>query len=426
MPTEHNVITDPELHEPKAIAVAVAGTVYVANGAGSGAWTNLSGAATVVINAIGDFPTPSGGIITLAADTIYLIGAAISTANRFVLGNNTTVTSGSLFGPILDYTGVGDMFTGTDVSALFQDLRIDCSGGGTVFNITDTVGGVKTVGLVNTRVISCGKVGTFDDLFGLSTDAFAAFDADDGIEILGTNWQLLSLVRSAILSATSTTYTGLKLGTSVHQVLELTNTRFSALTPSVGISGSASSANLAANRLATVNFCEFLDTIVPLGTITKGDLRWVFRDNDGIDDTTKSADVFLTGTETVTNGGLGVFVPVNGTNWTSDISEKFSTTTGGVITYDSEQDDCFFIVATASIEKVGGGANQLAMRISKNGTEDAKSEAVTQSADPTSVTCIAILQLTKTDTITVEVSNLDSGTPNTTVTRANISVTRSG
>lgn len=35
----HSTLTDPYLHEPKGIASASAGKVYIANGAGSGSWT---------------------------------------------------------------------------------------------------------------------------------------------------------------------------------------------------------------------------------------------------------------------------------------------------------------------------------------------------------------------------------------------------
>lgn len=38
MTVDHDTLTDPELHEPKGIAVAVADSVLVANGAGSGTW----------------------------------------------------------------------------------------------------------------------------------------------------------------------------------------------------------------------------------------------------------------------------------------------------------------------------------------------------------------------------------------------------
>lgn len=37
---EHVDLTDPQLHEPKGAAAASSGEVYVANGAGSGTWTN--------------------------------------------------------------------------------------------------------------------------------------------------------------------------------------------------------------------------------------------------------------------------------------------------------------------------------------------------------------------------------------------------
>lgn len=38
MTIEHNVITDPNVHEPKGISIAAADKVYVSDGAGSGAW----------------------------------------------------------------------------------------------------------------------------------------------------------------------------------------------------------------------------------------------------------------------------------------------------------------------------------------------------------------------------------------------------
>jgi hypothetical protein len=40
---EHNVITDPEIHEPKGAAAATDRTVYQANGSGSGAWNKIAG-----------------------------------------------------------------------------------------------------------------------------------------------------------------------------------------------------------------------------------------------------------------------------------------------------------------------------------------------------------------------------------------------
>lgn len=38
MTVQHNAITDPDIHEPKGIAAATEGKVYVSNGASSGTW----------------------------------------------------------------------------------------------------------------------------------------------------------------------------------------------------------------------------------------------------------------------------------------------------------------------------------------------------------------------------------------------------
>lgn len=38
----HSTLTDPYLHEPKGVASASSGNVYVSNGSGSGSWTSLN------------------------------------------------------------------------------------------------------------------------------------------------------------------------------------------------------------------------------------------------------------------------------------------------------------------------------------------------------------------------------------------------
>lgn len=42
MTVEHSTLTGASLHEPKGVAAASSGTVYVANGLGSGAWSSLA------------------------------------------------------------------------------------------------------------------------------------------------------------------------------------------------------------------------------------------------------------------------------------------------------------------------------------------------------------------------------------------------
>ena len=56
---DHKAITDPEIHEPKGISTAGSDEVYVANGAGGGAWKNgpISGQSAATE---GSHPTSDG------------------------------------------------------------------------------------------------------------------------------------------------------------------------------------------------------------------------------------------------------------------------------------------------------------------------------------------------------------------------------
>lgn len=52
----HSTLTTTNLHEPKGVASAATGQVYVANGSGSGAWTTVEG--LTITGMIADFVTP--------------------------------------------------------------------------------------------------------------------------------------------------------------------------------------------------------------------------------------------------------------------------------------------------------------------------------------------------------------------------------
>lgn len=132
---EHVDIVDPEIHEPKGVASATSGQVYVADGAGSGAWTtgadsliktatagqivvaNGAGLATAQIGARMGWQdwndaTTSGTPITLStAGTFFVMtndgaGAATSTAYKIPDHGNIWNTSTNRF----DFTSlaIGD------------------------------------------------------------------------------------------------------------------------------------------------------------------------------------------------------------------------------------------------------------------------------------------------------------------------------
>lgn len=76
----HNTLTDPYLHEPKGISTALAGQIYVADGAGSGDWVENS-------RIVGGYLTFSTGSpyahSTTTSDTVLNPSFSLSTNNGF-------------------------------------------------------------------------------------------------------------------------------------------------------------------------------------------------------------------------------------------------------------------------------------------------------------------------------------------------------
>ena len=95
----HSSLTDPLIHEPKGVASASVGKVYVANGSGSGTWTsketlvgetltgyidNISASSTVYV------PIPFAGTIS---KVVTVLEAAISSANATITVKNAAAAS---------------------------------------------------------------------------------------------------------------------------------------------------------------------------------------------------------------------------------------------------------------------------------------------------------------------------------------------
>ena len=224
------------------------------------------------------------------------------------------------------------------------------------------------------------------------------------------------------------------LGSSTAPIIEFSNLSFTAPSGAFGISGLAASGNLPVGRLAMVSNCEFAGGMTPLENIASNDIRWNFTDNVPIPDSRNAADLFLTGgTETITTGSAGDWQEIGipgggGISWDSDIADRFTVGTNGVLTYVGERDIQVRMSGRATVEKVGGGADVLEVRIAKNWTGAAsdgglaKSRAQTQNADPTTVPIGALTTLTTNDNIRVIFSNV-SGASNIDASVSSLEVT---
>lgn len=129
MPIQHNSLTGSDLHEPKGVASASSGTVYKANGGGSGNWSYVSetiasaplymnnadssvliplaqaGRVRRAVLVLSDAPTAAGAeiVATLRSASGVTLGTATFPVGTSVKGSvveiplSTTVTQGSFF-----------------------------------------------------------------------------------------------------------------------------------------------------------------------------------------------------------------------------------------------------------------------------------------------------------------------------------------
>lgn len=407
MATDHKTISDPEVHEPKDITTANAGEVYIADGASGGTWTAIDGSNVVCVDSESDFPTAVAGIITLLGSTIYVITGIISTANRFVVGNKTTVTANSIAAPSLTYTGVATMFTGVDASFVLKDIEVDAPNG-KVFDISDTVGGVVRCLQENVGVVSCVKYGDFDDLSSLVITNCTSLAADDGINLSGNSWLLQSFNRFALVS-TDVGFTGIDFGTAVSPTVEMDNLLLIGPAGSTGINGAANNANVTSGSIATLTNSTFAGFTTPItGIDVVNDVRWFSNFNSPIvEDTMPDALASMRNNTTTTAiAGSSTPVLVAGT-WVDTRSSHYTITAAGRVTYLGEKPITVPIDIILNMEPVSGTNKLLQVQLFLNGSVILETEmsALTDAGDPLIFSTMWQLELVENDFLEVFVSN---------------------
>ncbi len=103
MPTSHASVTGSDLHEPKGVAAATSGQVYVADGSASGAWTTMG---TAVKN------NPQLGTYILYTEVVVAFGDLSSAAKKILIdsSNSETYKIREIFlsGDGTNFDGAGD------------------------------------------------------------------------------------------------------------------------------------------------------------------------------------------------------------------------------------------------------------------------------------------------------------------------------
>lgn len=132
----HSTLTGAELHEPKGVATAALGTVYVANGAGSGSWNSV--ATSAFTGMVADFAAPvaptgwlelDGSIISTSTYSGLFAVMSITSSGTRSSGNATVTgipsTTGFKAGYYVFGTGIS---AGTTILTVDSSVQITLSG----------------------------------------------------------------------------------------------------------------------------------------------------------------------------------------------------------------------------------------------------------------------------------------------------------
>jgi len=320
---------------------------------------------TVIVSVESDFPEAVVGVVTLEADTNYLLVQDISTANRFVLSDTTTISGTGIQNITFTYSGVDDMFTCVGTTNAWQNLRIDAPNG-RVFNWTTTVASVIRVSDV--VIANCDKIGVFGSTGGLGLARFTNVSPGnvitDGLEFTGDWNGFIFEVSFAAINGGSY----FNLGTATFDTLVIDIPITSLAVGTSLISGMVDSGNIVAGGIGVVTRAITSGLGTPLVGVSVDDTRWAFAINNEISDSINDGLMYVEGSTTQTViASAGVSVKINNV-WTSAGESRFDFDSNGRLTYIGERPTKLPIDLTTTLLAAAGGDKQVGLCLAINGS----------------------------------------------------------
>jgi hypothetical protein len=372
---------------------------------------------TVIVNQLSDFPPAISGVITLESDTDYLVSADISTSNRFVLQDLTSLRGADIVISNITYTGTGTMFTAVDATCKVSAIQCNFPTG-TFCDIRDSSGNEGTSTFILDRVAAIGATGgTLTSLNGFqilqSTFAFTT----NGFATAGINWTNLSFKGFRAFQFAGK-FIDMGIVTFDRPLFNDFSMDLSAGT--YGISGLPSSGNIKAGGLGIILTGRASGAGTLLENIVSTDALWTFGHNDDIADSKTDGLLSMQANATPTTITVtGTPVLVAGTWAVEGTPSRMSGTTGGRLTHEDGRTANLTITSTVTIEPVSGAAQVMAAYIAVNGSVVANSKGTASAApgNPASITVPWAANLAPSSYVEVWVAN-DTGTTNVLVTSA--------
>ena len=269
-----------------------------------------------VIKVKADFPTPSAGVITLVANTYYLINGSIN------LGTDRLVTSGdckieglSAFSDNLIYTGTATaLFNSTDHNVSITNLSLISTGATSkVFEVSN-VGKTKNFVFQNSVITSSISGGNITGYANVLLNVINMFSNTTGFTFIGNG----NLFLSNVNCNSSSLGTQVTLPSGTYNRVSIRNCVFDVAATNTGLNIQAGSITV------TNNISIIANAFSGLGTLTTGftvnNSNYVVESNSRLSDFVPSGSMAMIGNVTQT-------LNVSGSTW----RKILGTTTGGTL-----------------------------------------------------------------------------------------------
>lgn len=329
------------------------------------------------VNSIDHFPTPAGGVITLAADTVYYVGNDIDFGtNRIVLNDETVIIGLDDRLVTLTYSGTGSMFTSVNAGFRLRLLSISCASG-TFLTASDT--GSKIFCFNDLNITACTNLGTLTgyEFFDIHHCNFVA--STSGFIFAGAIDEFHSHNSTFNMSAGK----AIDLDTATFNSVDVDDCSFTLASGSFGVSGLASSGNINAGGLGKIRFSKFSGAGTPLENISIDDARWNFSGNDDIADSRPDGLLsMIDNTVETVISTIGVGVLVAGI-WVMVTASQFTTTAAGRLTYDGGRPAKLPVTVSTAADVASGTNQEIRFHLYLNGViiEESKTESNIDAGD---------------------------------------------
>lgn len=371
----------------------------------------------VIVRSKADFPTPVGGIITLANNTTYLITTTIDlTGDRIVAGTDNAIVGTAAEVSSLISTGLAGqpLITATTSFVLrFITITADIA-----LALNNTTGALDWYSV---RFVDCPTVGTIQNYANIVWLNCALINSAN-LVFTGTH---ASVAFTTCLFDGRSGQTSVTVNSSA-TILRRFRMLYCALIVNSGETGiDVSTSATIPDESYILDNCNFSGTGTYLAGLDYTSNKAAFFNNVGITNTTSVAQYYMTSNATATViSATGTFVKIAGTTTAGSIAQKFDLSTSNRAVYTGASSSNFRIVAFASM--TSGNNQTIRMRVAVNGITLVDSTArfqTTGSGEASSIGVQTLATLNPSDYIELFITN-DTAVNNITVTELNLTVTR--